>query len=36
MYLEEGGFRPKLFKHTPGLANGHYNTLHVWSHHGLQ
>lgn len=35
MYLEERCFRPTLVIHTPGFANGHYDTLHVWGHHRL-
>lgn len=35
MYLEERCFRPTLVINTPGFANGHYDTLHVWGHHRL-
>lgn len=35
MYLEERCFRPTLVINTPGFANGHYDTLHVWGHHCL-
>lgn len=34
-YLEERCFRPTLVINTPGFANGHYDTLHVWGHHRL-
>lgn len=34
-YLEERCFGTRLVIHIPGFANGHYNTLHVWSHHCL-
>lgn len=35
VYLEERCFRPTLVINTPGFANGHYDTLHVWGHHRL-